>query len=303
MTERAILVGVDASNASQFAVAWATREAAARGIGLHIIHAADERAYGLWLAPDSVLNGLRELAQPTLLKAQAHATSIDPTVPVTGQVIIGPPGEVLARRAPKYEMVVVGKHSGATVSHLPGSVPRHLVGDAASPTIVVGTTPEDDHAAIARVVVAVGDRVDESVHWAFQQAQRMNVPLLAIHTWRVTATPPLGMSVAQAHPAALSARSLDEAQRAINAIRGEYPDVSVWVRTSEGTPAHVVPALCRPDDLLVIGHQRPTHKHLHHVGAVAAASMREAPCAVAIIPTTAHKDGSPSNDDAELAYS
>lgn len=302
MTEKAILVGVDASPASQFAVAWATREAALRGIGLHIVHAADERAYGLWLAPDSVRRGLRELARPTMLRAKQLASSIDPSIDVSGQVIIGPPAEVLARRAANFDLVVVGKHSGATITHLPGSVPRRLIGDAIAPLVAVGPEPVDGHVAIDRVVVAVeAAQPNEPLTFAFEQARLLKVPLLAVHTWRVTAMPPLGMSVAQAHPAALSARSLEEVREAVEALRVSYPDVPVSIRNSEGAPSRVVPALCRPEDLLVIGHRKPQHGHLHHVGAVAAAALREAPCTVVVVPTSAPKVSAETTDHGELA--
>lgn len=288
MASKAILVGVDASATSQFAVAWATREAARRGIGVHIVHAADERAYGLWLAPESVRDGLRDLARPTLVRAQANAQAVDPTVPVTGSVIIGPAADVMARRAGRFELVVVGRHgAGPVAAHLPGGVPRRLIGEAKSPTVVVGPWPHDNQAAIGRVVVAIGapDEPEEPIQFAFDQARELGVPLLAVHAWQVTAMAPLGMSLSQAHPATLSAHAFDEVKGVIDPWRERYPDVTVSVRSSEGTTAHVLPTVCRPDDLLVIGHARPAHRHLHHVGAIAASALREAPCAVAVIPT------------------
>lgn len=304
MTGRAILVGVNASSASQVAVAWATREAALRGIGVHLIHAADEQAYGLWLAPQPIREGLRELALPTLMNAENLARTVDPSVPVTGQVVIGPPPLVLARRAPWYELVVVGRPNWLPISRrLGGTVPRHLISEAFGPTVIAGASLAT--AVTTRIVVAIDgpSAQDEPIAFAFQEALRRDIPLLAVHAWHVTSMPPLGMSVSQSHPAALSARSFNELRHRIETWRALYPDVRVSVRSSEGAASRLLPSLCEPSDLLVIGHRRPAHVIAHHVGPIAAAALREASCPIAVIPMAALAESGHTETTRDLAYS
>jgi nucleotide-binding universal stress UspA family protein len=141
-----VVVGVDGSERSEAAVAFAFAEAARRGVGLTAVRA--------WHPPVSTSPGeltyavvervdLADLEIDLLAKALAHHRDRYPQVPVHQAVDIGNAGAVLADASRDAELVVVGSRGhGGFAGLLLGSVSDALVRHAGCPVAVVHATRE-----------------------------------------------------------------------------------------------------------------------------------------------------------------
>jgi nucleotide-binding universal stress UspA family protein len=141
-----ILVGVDGSNHSGRALAWAIREAAQRQVRLTVmtVHAPEVRPATqiFWNIPElpEDTRGEEELARATLSQfVDQVAADIDEKVPeVTVEAVVGDPAEELINASRDADLVVVGYRGGGGFSSLlVGSVSSKLVHHAACPVVVV----------------------------------------------------------------------------------------------------------------------------------------------------------------------
>jgi nucleotide-binding universal stress UspA family protein len=145
-----ILVGVNEAAASECAVRWATREAAACGCGLYMVHVVDAHIFGAssgWLSSE-----LRRMFRPVVDNAVAIAGETDATVHVRTAVLFGTPARSMVRRSRHAALTVVGRSERRDMSRrIFGSVAWHLLA-AGRATVVVdaGTTPSTGAVAPAK---------------------------------------------------------------------------------------------------------------------------------------------------------
>ncbi|HYJ68821.1 MAG TPA: universal stress protein [Nocardioidaceae bacterium] len=131
-----IVVGLDGSDESEQAAAFAFEEAELRGAIVEAIH------YWTPIGPDA---GYREWVRQTGLDLRrqvtecvASARAKHPTVAATEQVLEGRPSDELAARSATAELVVVGSRGhGRFVGTLLGSVSQDLLSNAHCPVVVV----------------------------------------------------------------------------------------------------------------------------------------------------------------------
>jgi nucleotide-binding universal stress UspA family protein len=145
---KAIVVGIDGSDASNKALHWAAEEAKLRGVPLVAVHAwtfvpaqpiGDP---GMLAVPAGDLPGQleseRAAAADVLEAAVEEALSAAPGIEVERKVVEGDAAETLVGESKSADMVVVGSHgrSGLRAALL-GSVSRHVVDHATCPVVVV----------------------------------------------------------------------------------------------------------------------------------------------------------------------
>lgn len=283
-----ILVGVDGSAASRAALNWAVTEAAARDTRLVIVHVCDPSRYTLWKTPDQVQAGLAEAAQPIIDEAVALATEQDPDVDVTGRVVLGSPPRRLVNLSEDSALVVLGCRHHGPVSRMLGSVSQLVVTHAHGPVVLVG--PSMAPAVTERVVVGVGGphANDAELGYAFAAAEQRHLPLLAVHTWPVAVWPGAGIPVQPGHPVHDGEVARDFLDATLAPWRNRHPAVAVTAEVRPGDARQVLETLCRPSDLLVIGHHRHAHWLNMSMGPVAAGLLEEASCPVVIVPDQPH---------------
>ncbi len=238
-----IAVGVDGSPPSYEALYWAADEAAARGCGLRLIHAAylptltGHEARTLSTATNQALisAGRHVLAEATSALRQQT-----PNIPVASEVRWGKPADVLAEPGADAVMVVVGDRGrGGFASLLLGSTSLRTAMRATCPVAVVRrsrqTDPADDIGR-GRVVVGVdgSDRSAAAAMLAFEEAAVHNAGVNAVH---VTAAPPNEVSATVGwgeQERTDGEKLLDEATAA---ARCAYPDVTFDYTVVIGNPA------------------------------------------------------------------
>lgn len=270
-----ILVGVDGSDESDAAVAWAVREASSRRCGVMIVHACESRYYGLWTTTKTLRAGLRQMARPIVDDALAVAARTDRQVPARGGVLVAAPTRALETLSEHVPLTVIGRNGRGALSHLMlGSVTQHLMAHAHSPVVAVGRPPRTvPPGTVDRVVAAITD-VDANEHTlrlAIAEAGFRQVPLLVIHA----VDPQLPRQPAE--------RQLTSS---LAPWQASYPDIDLTGGVLAGSLPATIAEACTPRDLLLIGHHRhPAIAH-HALGAKASAALHAAPCPVAVVHET-----------------
>jgi nucleotide-binding universal stress UspA family protein len=131
-----ILVGVDGSDASRRALAWALAEAYLRGVGCVLVHAWDFGLAASSPAPGNALEVLVDDANTLLDRDLAFARTSD--VPVKGILVYGSASAALIDASADALMLVVGTRGrGGLASALLGSVSSACVHHAACPVVVI----------------------------------------------------------------------------------------------------------------------------------------------------------------------
>ncbi|GKQ35598.1 universal stress protein [Streptomyces sp. A012304] len=284
-----ITVGVDGTDESLAALAWAAREAVRRDLALRLVRAwrfqsaaaaevADRDAQEGWVR-DSVRQAVAQLAE-------RH-----PGLPVTTDVLEGDPVGTLAAAAADAEMLVLGSRGhGAVVGFLLGSVGQQVIAEAARPVVLVraGDKPSDEVAGHEIVVGQQGGPEDSApaLRFAFETAAARGASVRAVRAWTL---PP----VFSYSPASL--RLLDEAgglepyeKKALTAAlqpwRERFPDVPVVEHVEIGSAGQVLLSVSGRAQLMVVGRRAHRTAVGARIGSVAHGVLHHAECPVAVVP-------------------
>jgi nucleotide-binding universal stress UspA family protein len=303
-----ILVAVDGSPESTAALTWATHEAQVSARELRLVHVADYLpGYGyFWASTVGAPAALQDAAEPIVTGARALVRELAPTVPVRAAAVTGSVVHTLLAECDEAELAVVGSRGAGAFSRLLlGSVSYRLAAHASCPLVVVsepnpGTAGRTPAAATAveRVVVGVGGAHGTAavVDFAFTEAGRHGVPLVAIRTWEPPDSPvPFGRNHVVGWdngPATEYIGRREQYERAqllkaIASARAAHPRVRVTVRLRTGSAAMRLTRACRPHDLLVIGHRHSGRFYPPALGAVSSAVIHHASCPLAVVPVDA----------------
>ena len=133
-----IVVGIDGSESSNVALAWAARQAKLTGAPLHVVVAWElPTTYG-WAPPFSADYAPGTDARRTLDEAVEKVRSTHPDVDIRSTVIEGHPAPALIEASRGADMLVLGSRGhGEFVGMLLGSVSEHCVTHARCPVVVL----------------------------------------------------------------------------------------------------------------------------------------------------------------------
>lgn len=187
-----ILVGVDGSPASHYAVDWAARDAVLRKVPLTIVHAV--RPIGITLPqapePTAFARWQVENAQKYVDAALDIARQITPEggpAQLDSAVLFSPIVPALIDLSKESQMIVVGSRGRSALARtVLGSVCSSLIRHAHCPVAVIhDQDPLMPHPTQAPVLVGIdGSPTSElATAIAFDEAARRGVDLVALHTW------------------------------------------------------------------------------------------------------------------------
>ncbi|MFJ9846657.1 universal stress protein [Kitasatospora sp. NPDC101155] len=246
-TRRPVIVGVDRSEASRWAVRWAADEAAWRGLPLQPLHAQDwptgqpegeaghRWSIGLRAAGDALLDTAR------LLAAERH-----PDLKITSRLVEGRPVRVLREAADEASQLVLGiRRLTEAHSALPiGSKGASLVGHLSCPITLV-PEPPDGVPGPGAVVVGVDSSESSraAIGFAFEEASIGGTEVLAIEVRRPT----------EAGQPDLIEESLMDLSEALAGWQEKYPDIRTRREVLTGSPAPMLAAVATRARCLVIG--------------------------------------------------
>jgi len=277
---RAIVVGVDGSDPSHAAVAWAITEATASGRPLTLLHVLDERKIPLPLHGfESDQRGWSLLGCLEREAMEAKA----PSVVVSKELAVGSVDTCLVSRSAEQSTLVVGRRGlGSFTRLLVGSTSLSVASHARVPVVVVPERWRVDAHDTEPVVVGVdhGDVQPAALEFAFAEAQRHNVPLIAAHGREV---PGLDWDPA-AYDAEADRDSALALERVVQPFRQAHPDVQVSLVHSREHPLTVLLDQASPTQLLVLGRHSNRRSGGFPFGSVARAVLHYAEVPVAIVP-------------------
>lgn len=279
-----IVVGVDGSDQSMYAVEWAAEEAARRGLRLRIVHAEPEWFYGQPIDPalqEWLLTGTGNLLHKALTTARQHAEG----VAAETEHLPGQPAWALLDRSADAAMIVLGGRGvGAVAGVLLGSTTLQVVTHTKIPAVVV-RRPEV--AACGEIVVGVdGSAISEpATGFAFEEAALREARLRMIHVWSHPASRwPGDMQPLVHDPQIIAAEELRSVETSQARWREKYPGVEVISEVVHGHPAPILAGASARADLLVVGTRGRGGFTGLLLGSVSHALLHQAHCPLAVIP-------------------
>jgi nucleotide-binding universal stress UspA family protein len=273
MDERSgqVLVAVDGSPSGLAAVAVAAEAARLRGARLDVVHAVAASMLPRHSSTDPLPGAL----------AQAR-TAGAPAVRALART--GPVVPVIAELARDCELVVVGSRGhGKVTDAVLGSVALGLIAACSCPVVVVRPGAQRLRRGGPVVAAVAGDDTDDAVlEFAFAEAQRRGVPLVAAHA-RTRSIFDARQLVMAAIAPALDRE--DEIGGLLEDWSSRYPGIEVQVNSRVGRPGPALLEAARGAGLIVLGSRGRGARSGLVLGSVSQAVLHGAHSPVAVIPT------------------
>lgn len=277
-----IVVGVDGSDDSRWALKWAADEAEVRGQPLRILHArtAAPRKTPGWY--ESMGNGMSG-ATAVVDDAEALAALRHPSVILLGaEVVDGPPTKALTLASLTSSLLVVGARGrGGFHELLLGSVSDQCAQHAHCPVAIVHVDPDLPTLLAERpIVVGIDGSLGSTraLRWALEEATLRHEPVVGVYAWQY---PPIGSFVSGPRRGVKAA-----AQEVLDAAQ-EYADkwasdVPFEADARPGDSVQVIIEAARGAGLLVVGARGHGGFKGAQLGSVAHQLARHADCAVVV---------------------
>jgi nucleotide-binding universal stress UspA family protein len=286
-----IVVGVDGSDSSRRALAWATEQAVLERRDLtlaHAIHAVTPAYVDTAIVyPKEAHNILTAEGRKVLAAAREKVEATAPDLHVHEVLEFLDPREMLLELSQDASLVVLGSRGrGQIRSLLLGSVGVALVRHAHSPVVV----HRPGNAGIVRNGVVVGvDASEESrpvLEFAYREASLRSLPLTVLHCiWDVQAGTAAG-GVGYEPGVEPEGERLGLAE-AMAGMSEKYPDVTVTTQMARGFPHEVLTRLGERMNLVVVGAHQANRVSQMVRGSVSVALVERATCPVAVVPVSA----------------
>ncbi|MFE2045658.1 universal stress protein [Streptomyces sp. NPDC059477] len=285
---RPVTAGVDGSDESLAALAWAAREAVRRDLALRVVHAWRHEEHAVIAGDrDEQERWAREAAEEAVRGVTGRHTGLEVSVEVTE----GVPADTLVAAARDAELLVLGSRGhGQVVGFLIGSVGQQVIAEATRPVVLVraGDRPTAEVAGHEIVVGQEGAPEDSAavLEFAFTTAAARGASVRAVRAWTL---PP----VYSYNPAAM--KLLDDAggpepyerqalAEALRPWRERFPGVHVIEHVEMGSAGQVLLSLARGTQLLVVGRRARRTAVGARIGSVAHGVLHHAECPVAVVP-------------------
>ncbi|CAM5744816.1 putative Universal stress protein [Streptomyces afghaniensis 772] [Streptomyces afghaniensis] len=289
---RPITAGIDGSQESLAALAWAAREAVRRDRPLRVVHAWRFQPHeGLEAGITGDADSQAQWVHTAVTEAVGTVTERHPDLEVTTDVVEGPVVDTLAAAAAGAEVLVLGSRGhGPIVGFLLGSVGQQVIAEATRPVVLVraGEQPSAEAAGREIVVGQQGEPEDsaDALRFAFETAAARGATVRVVRAW--TLPPVFAYS-----PGSL--KLLDEAgglepyeKRALAAAmrpwRERFPDVPVEEHVEMGSAGQVLLSVAGTAQLMVVGRRAHRTAVGARIGSVAHGVLHHADCPVAVVP-------------------
>ena len=277
-----VVVGIDGSEHSRFALKWASDEAKHRSATLRIIFAqvSDPENVPSWYEPGSsdLSPGQAIVDDAVGLVATRH-----PSLIVHAEVVDWPPSLVLTIASRSADLLVVGaRGKGGFKELLLGSVSDQCIQYAHCPVAVVHGDPDmlPLRAVESRIVVGIDGSLGSTraLRWALEEARMRSASVEAVFAWQY---PPIGTFILGPRDGfqAAAREILDAAAEYAQKWAPEVP-IEVHDRSEAAVPALLDAS--KGADVLVTGSRGHAGFSDALVGSVAHQCARHAKC-VAIV--------------------
>ncbi|PAN00848.1 universal stress protein [Streptomyces sp. Alain-F2R5] len=287
---RPITAGVDGSQESLAALAWAAREAVRREAPLRVVHA------WRFQPQDTAGAGDRDAQERSVRDAVAESvrtvTERHPELTVDTEVREADDAvaALLAAGADAEALVLGSRGHGAVVGFLLGSVGQQVIAEATRPVVLVRDGDEAATEAAGREVVVgqQGEPEDSAdvIGFAFEAAAARGATVRAVRAWTLPTVftySPGSMALAD------EAGGLEQYERkalgeALGPWRERFPDVPVIEHVEMGSAGQVLLSVAGGAQLVVVGRRARRTAVGARIGSVAHGVLHHADCPVAVVP-------------------
>ncbi|WP_338932782.1 universal stress protein [Streptomyces netropsis] len=274
---RPVVVGVDGSEESLSAVAWAAREAVTRGTALRILHALEWRTSNQQFSAG--VSAQQEWAQSRIEEARQELALARPRLRVDAEEVDELPAKALIDAAREAELLVLGSRGlGGFEGWLLGSVSLAAIAHAVVPVVLVRAGWEPSAAkGDGPTVVGVGQdgSHDPLLEFAFTTAAAGGAVLRVVHVRRPEAA--IG-GEGEGEPGE------DFLAGLLTSWRERWPEVEVEEWLTAGPAAQHVVEAAKDAQLLVVGRRVHRPAFGAHIGPVTHAAVHHVGCPVAVVP-------------------
>ena len=275
-----VVVGIDGSEGSASALEWAAAEAARTGADLRLVAVVEERhvpRFPMRLGHDDAVKLLDRMA------ATVHDRV--PPAQVSTEVYDGHAAAEILDHLDHARLLVVGKRGLSALPRLiVGSTSLAVAGRADVPVAVV-PTGWDEHAHSEAPIVVGVDPYRESrrlLQLAFRRAERLGVPLVAVHGWESPGAPVWSDSPVDEW----ERESHERFHEVLEPWRDRFPDVDLRPVTSTHHPAvAVLDAAEKAGGLVVLGRRTSNRVLGFPFGSVTRAVLHYSTVPVLVVPT------------------
>ncbi|GLU47606.1 universal stress protein [Nocardiopsis ansamitocini] len=264
---RRVIVGVDGSDSSRYALEWSAQEARFLGMGLHIVAAVEvpdvdgpfaELLRSRGAATDSPR--VKD-AEALLAYARDWILRLYPELDVATRLVSRPAADALLEVAdePGSALVVVGSRGrGSLAAAFGGSVSVELAARSPLPVVVLPNKHEAVRGARGRIVVGVdgSDKGRRAAEFAFAQAAERGAELVAVCAWQPITAFAMTMGPVPAEifdDDAVAGSARETLSNGIVDLRERYPQVAVDARVVRAHPVVALLEAATPADLVVVG--------------------------------------------------
>ncbi|MBB4929551.1 nucleotide-binding universal stress UspA family protein [Lipingzhangella halophila] len=263
---RWVVVGVDGSDSSRYALEWSAHQAFLRDLGVRIVTAvlpAESHGpfSGLVRSSASVPGPSEAEARALLEYARDWLRRIFPDLVVETQLAEQRAAEALLSEAsrPDTAAVVVGSRGlGGLAAAFVGSVGVELAAHSPVPVVVLPKTHEAAEGVKGRIVAGIdgSDPGRRAAEFAFSQAAKQGTEVVAVCAWQPMAT--FGSSIGPVPPEVFDDEAVEEATRRLLdselvELQSGHPEVLVERRVVRAHPVVALLEESTPADLVVVG--------------------------------------------------
>lgn len=293
--ENTVVVGVDGSEASYGAVAYAAHTAASRNVPLLIISSysipASLFAEGM-VPPKPVYDELEAECGPIVERGVETARRVAPEITVDSAIIEGNPAQILIEYSKKAKIIVVGSRGlGGIKGMVLGSVSASVASHSFSPVVVTRTDTDDPKVGGPVVVGIDGSETSaKATEWAFSEASFRNTNLVALHTWmdpQVQAAA-AGIALSEDDWQQLETQQHGTLSERLAGFSSRYPDVDVERVVTRDRAVRALVEQSQDAQLVVVGsHGRGGFAGMV-LGSTSRALLQAAPCPVMVVRPQIH---------------
>jgi nucleotide-binding universal stress UspA family protein len=271
-----VVVGVDGSESSGWALQWALQESHRRSLPLALVHTDDREAETSAGQGDRVLEDALEVARRDV-----------PDVQATAHHRVGHPAGILVQATTTAAAVVLGAGARAVVKRaVLGSVSHQVATHGHCPVVVVRHRPSEDGAGAGQIVLALDDSESSTpaVEYAFAATSRQQLELTAVHAWwREYLGGVMAYSPWEGDWSEVAQELEQMMEHALSGWCEKYPDVPVHRHLVRG---HAVQMLVEESEgaaLLVVGSRGRGGFPGLLLGSVSNGLLQHADCPVAVV--------------------
>ncbi|MDR6864816.1 universal stress protein [Phycicoccus sp. 3266] len=274
-----VVVGVDADDPVQAVLDTAVDLASELAHPLHVVNAT-----GVGIVPWTPEMVGRQEARTEAVRASLEARS---RVPVTGETMYTSPAKALVDASHDAALVVVGAGRLGTVSAaVLGATTSQVAAHAECPVLVVPHEGLLRHDGPVVVGVDIDPHSEPALEYAFAEAARRSVPLVAVHSWWWE-SPDAFMSGHEWEDDFGAVADTQHRQLAemLAGWQDKYPDVQVRTEVVRGQAVSTLCDEAQGAQLLVVGSRGRGGFRGLLLGSVSTRLLHQSPCPVAVVPS------------------